>query len=55
MREVWERERAALGFAASDAPTPAPQEWIEAPAPADLPPRRYTRRVRGAHVRPTTS
>lgn len=41
--DAWERERAGLGVRQQDAPTPVPETWLNAPPPADLPPRRHPR------------
>jgi serine/threonine-protein kinase HipA len=43
MTTTWEAERAALGFKSEDAPTPTPEQWLDAPPPADLAPRRRPR------------
>ena len=46
MMHTWEAERAAPGFQPEDAPTPTPEQWLDAPPPADPAPRRRPRAPR---------
>lgn len=43
MKQTWEAEREAKGFRPDDAPTPQPEQWLEAKPPANLAPKRRPR------------
>lgn len=43
MKQTWEAEREAKGFRPDDAPTPQPEQWLDAAPPANLAPKRRPR------------
>lgn len=43
LTSTWESERARLGLEVKDAQSPTPGDWLDAPPPADLQPKRYPR------------